>query len=124
MVSDGKIGFPEIEKAFKSLTSQGGKFQGMMKELSSTLPGLLSTMTDNVKSILLIFAENFIQSIDLKKTIENFNKQMEQFVKSVEESGLAVAFSKLIPPEAKLIIVAIAGALVTALVPALYASAT
>lgn len=119
MVSEGKIGFPEIEKAFKSLTGEGGKFQGMMQRLSSTLPGLLSTMTDNIKEILIIFGKNLIDAFDLNKTIENFNKQMGKFIESVKKSGLSAAFLQLFPPEAKLIIVGIAGALITALVPAL-----
>ncbi len=47
MVSEGKIGFPELERAFKNMTSDGGKFAGMMERLSETTAGKFSTMKDN-----------------------------------------------------------------------------
>lgn len=46
MVEKGKIGFPQIEKAFVSLTSKGGKFSGMMIAQSKTFNGMLSTAKD------------------------------------------------------------------------------
>lgn len=48
MVEAGKVGFPELEKAFQSMTDQGGKFAGGMANQSKTLSGLLSTLQDNI----------------------------------------------------------------------------
>lgn len=45
-VSAGKIGFPEIEKAFNSLTGAGGQFYNLMQEQSKTLTGQLSNLED------------------------------------------------------------------------------
>lgn len=47
LVEDGKVGFPEIEKAFKSMTSEGGMFFNMMAEQSKTGGGQISNMGDN-----------------------------------------------------------------------------
>lgn len=48
-VSSGKIGFTEIEGALKSLTSEGGQFEGMMEKISQTTAGKFSTALDNLK---------------------------------------------------------------------------
>jgi len=47
MVEDGKVGFPQVEKAFKSMTSEGGMFFNMMSEQSKTVGGQLSNLGDN-----------------------------------------------------------------------------
>jgi len=39
LVESGKVGFPNIEKAFISLTSKGGKFSGMMEAQSKRASG-------------------------------------------------------------------------------------
>jgi tape measure domain-containing protein len=40
MVEEGKVGFPELEAAFKTMTDQGGQFSGLMQAQSQTLGGL------------------------------------------------------------------------------------
>jgi tape measure domain-containing protein len=46
--SQGKITFEIFDKAFTSLTKEGGLFFGGMIEKSKTLSGVLSTLSDNV----------------------------------------------------------------------------
>ena len=46
LVESGKVGFPEVERAMKSLTSQGGLFFNMMDEQSKTVGGKISNMGD------------------------------------------------------------------------------
>jgi tape measure domain-containing protein len=48
MITAGKIGLPEVENAMSSLTSEGGKFNGMLEKQSKTLSGQWSTFKDNV----------------------------------------------------------------------------
>lgn len=48
MVTAGKIGFPEVQKAFEAMTAEGGKFHGTMEKQSKTLSGQWSTLTDNL----------------------------------------------------------------------------
>ncbi len=52
MVETWKVWFPEIEKAFKSLTWEWSKFGWMMEKQSQTLNGQLSTLKDNLTQAL------------------------------------------------------------------------
>lgn len=46
--SQGKIGFKDVEQAFKNLTSEGGKFAGLMDAQSKTLAGQWSNFNDQL----------------------------------------------------------------------------
>lgn len=46
LVEDGKVGFAQVEKAMRSMTSEGGQFSGMMQEQSKTLLGQTSNLAD------------------------------------------------------------------------------
>lgn len=46
LIETGKIGFPEVQKAFQLMTAEGGKFHGTMAKQSKTLSGLFSTLKD------------------------------------------------------------------------------
>ena len=47
LVSTGKVGFEEFEKAFNSMSESGGLFEGAIEKQSQTLSGSLSTLKDN-----------------------------------------------------------------------------
>jgi tape measure domain-containing protein len=56
LVSEGKIGFPQIEAAFKRMTSEGGKFNGLMAELAKTTGGKFTNLSDQItRSFINIF---------------------------------------------------------------------
>ena len=57
MVTEAKIGFPELEKAFNFMTDEGGQFAGMMDKLSESTLGKFSTTMDNAKLALASFGE-------------------------------------------------------------------
>jgi hypothetical protein len=57
MVAAGKVGFPELERAFASMTGPGGQFEGMMENLSQTTMGKFSTAMDNGRMALASFGE-------------------------------------------------------------------
>lgn len=48
MVSAGKVGIDDLNKAITGLTTGNGKFAGMMEKQSQTMQGMLSTLQDNV----------------------------------------------------------------------------
>ncbi|WP_343302846.1 tape measure protein [Chitinophaga niabensis] len=52
LVEAGKVGFPEVEKAFKSMTGQGGLFFNLMEEQSKTLTGQISNLEDAFSQML------------------------------------------------------------------------
>lgn len=47
-IEDGKVGFPEIEKAFQNMSGKGGKFFNLMGELSKTTGGQMSNLKDQL----------------------------------------------------------------------------
>jgi hypothetical protein len=51
-ISAGKVGFPEVEQAFKNMTSEGGKFYNLMQEQSKTITGQISNLKDNFDMML------------------------------------------------------------------------
>lgn len=53
LVEQGKIGFPQLEKAIDSLTSKGSQFGGGMQKASETLAGQWSTLVDSVKMMAI-----------------------------------------------------------------------
>jgi tape measure domain-containing protein len=57
LVQDGAISFDNLEAAFKSLTSEGGKFAGGMARQSRTLNGTFSTLKDNLIAAFRPFGE-------------------------------------------------------------------
>lgn len=46
MVTDGKIGFEEVQLVIENLTNQGGMFYGLMEQQSKSLTGQISNLED------------------------------------------------------------------------------
>lgn len=47
MVSEGKIGFPEVEKVINKMTDSGGQFYNLMEKQSASLTGMISNLGDS-----------------------------------------------------------------------------
>lgn len=52
LVTEGKVGFENLEKAIVSMTSEGGKFGGLMAKQSASITGQLSNLEDAWDSML------------------------------------------------------------------------
>ena len=48
LVSAGKVGFPEVQKALQSMTSEGGQFGGLMAKQAETITGQISALQDAI----------------------------------------------------------------------------
>lgn len=83
LVTSGEIGFPQIEKAFVSLTSEGGRFFNLMEKQSGTFEGLTSTLRDNLAAVqrdigakLLPVAKELVsEAIELTRRFRDFIKE-------------------------------------------------
>lgn len=64
LVSDGKIGFPELSGALENLTNEGGKFFGLMEKQSKSTAGQLSTLRDNVDRLVRGFGEALLPVVN------------------------------------------------------------
>ena len=60
LANEGKLGFGDLEKALKGMTSPGGQFAGMMDELSGTTLEKFNTAMDDAKQALASFGETML----------------------------------------------------------------
>lgn len=78
-VSAGKVGFKEVEQAFKNMTSQGGLYGGLMEQQSASIGGRIEALKDNIDSIFNTIGKDsegiIYKSIDgLNSLVENYEK--------------------------------------------------
>ena len=52
LVSEGKVGFAEVEKVFQNLTSSTGMYYNLMQKQSASLTGMISNLEDAWDSVL------------------------------------------------------------------------
>lgn len=57
LVTEGKVGFAEIEKAFQNMTNKSGLYFNLMQEQSKSLTGMISNMGDAWESSLNALGE-------------------------------------------------------------------
>lgn len=65
-ITAGKVGFAEVEQAFKNMTSEGGMFHNLMQEQSKTITGQISNLKDNIDMMFNEMgrnAEGFISDV-------------------------------------------------------------
>lgn len=110
LVESGKVNFGNLQQAFADLTGEGGKFAGLMAAQSQTLPGLFSSLSDNVGQALAGIGADIAQSLNLKEVIAD----VSAFVRDVADRFAGLS------PEVKKVIV-VGAALVAALGPVLFA---
>jgi len=82
MISAGKIGYPQVEKALENLTSKGSMFGGMMGKQSKSFNGQLSTLKDNFTQL---FGKAFMPLFTwlTKKGIPALNEAMPSIEKGI-----------------------------------------
>ncbi len=58
MVSAGKIGFKEVENAFRTMSSEGGRFANLMDKQAKTITGRISNLGDNIEKMFNEIGQN------------------------------------------------------------------
>lgn len=79
LVTDGKVGFEEMRKALVAMTSEGGKFGGMMDESSKSISGQISNLEDSIDQMFNKIGESMEGAISgtlnvATKLVENYDK--------------------------------------------------
>ena len=108
LVETGQVNFGNLQVAFAELTKEGGKFGGLMEKQSQTLPGLFSSLKDNIGQALAGIGTDISETLNLKGVIA----AVSAFVKQAAD-----AFAGLSPEIRKAVIVG--AALAAALGPVL-----
>lgn len=81
MVSAGKVGIDDLDKAIEGLTTGNGKFAGMMEKQSQTMQGMLSTLQDNVSEFFRQMGEGAFGEV--KDVLSDLMAQLKEW----EEDG-------------------------------------
>lgn len=69
LVTAGKIGFKDVEKAFFDASKEGGKFAGLMKKQSKTLVGLFARMTEVIQLFGVALGDAIDEAFNLRENI-------------------------------------------------------
>ena len=83
LVTDGKVGFENLEVAFINMSQQGGRFANLMKEQSASLKGLFSTLLSELTRLGELIGKQVIERFNLKERIQaaiDFLKNNRDFV--------------------------------------------
>lgn len=91
LVTAGKVGFPEVEKAIKAMTDEGGKFNNLMAKQSKTITGQISNLEDAIDQML----NNIGQASEgaISRTIGAASALVENYQKVGEVvSGLVITY--------------------------------
>ena len=59
LVEEGEIGFKDVEKAFQSMTSEGGKFNNMLENAAGTWPQRIANLEDTLFTKLVDFGNKY-----------------------------------------------------------------
>jgi tape measure domain-containing protein len=85
LVEKGKVGFPELQAAFRSMTEDGGQFAGMMEKQSESLNGLWSTMHDSINATLRDIGKKLIDTFDIKHRIQQVIAFIDRWRESIAD---------------------------------------
>lgn len=80
-IEKGQVGIPALNKALENMTSEGGKFFGMMEKQAGTATGMWSTLTD--------YAEQFSRTVG-EETFAYLKDQLAELlevIRQMKESG-------------------------------------
>ncbi len=93
MVSKGKIGFKEVEKAFISMSSEGGRFANLMEKQMDSLEGKFSNLGDVVFQVSASFGESMLPAT--KKVVDVFIKLGDAILRVISTSDDMLSINEI-----------------------------
>jgi tape measure domain-containing protein len=87
--SEGKISFEMLEQVFKNMTSEGGKFAGLMDAQSKTLAGKWSNFNDQIDKTLLLLGDQMAPAAG--EAVTMFSLLLQKMNQSIEASNKLAA---------------------------------
>lgn len=94
MISAGKVGIPELDKAIEKLTTDGGKFAGMMEAQAKTLEGIMSNLSDRGKQFTRKMGVQVFE--ETKAFLTSLKEQIEQMDADGKLDGLSGSIDRLL----------------------------
>jgi tape measure domain-containing protein len=96
------------------------RFPDMMQKQSESLLGIFSNLQDSISQTMTFIGEEIVETFDLKGSLKTVVESLERLSELIGEEGLSGALDQM-SIVAKTAIVAIAGAITAALIPAFIA---
>lgn len=92
LVTAGKVGFPEVQKAIEAMTNEGGKFGGLMEAQSKTITGQISNIEDAIATMFNEIGkdnEGIINTVlgGVSSLVENYEKVGEAIAVAITAYG-------------------------------------
>lgn len=91
LVSEGKLGFDDLAKAFQELTKEGGRYGGTTEKLARSIDGLISTAIGEWEEFRREVGEVISKTLGLSGGIDDIIAAFKEFrsyaVSAVEEVG-------------------------------------
>lgn len=97
------------------------KFSGGMEAMSKTIPGLTSTIKDNVKMVMVEIGDSITKALNITERMQAVADWLSQFATAVKTLGIKEALQGMVPPEAIAAVFVLTGALLGAAIPAMVA---
>jgi hypothetical protein len=88
LASQGKVGFAEIDLAFKNMSGEGGRFADMMGKQTDSLTGLLSNLGDNFEQIQVKIGKELAPTT--KTWLTFLNNALGTLAGDAEEGGSSI----------------------------------
>jgi tape measure domain-containing protein len=116
----GLITFDMVQGAFKSATSEGGRFNDSMKNSSQTLSGLFSTMTDDIQGVQRSLGNMISEQFHLKDALRGVSNAAKEITTwfgelNSETKGIITVITVLIATVGVLSLTLKAGSIVVGL---------
>ena len=91
LVEEGKIGFKDVEKAFQSMTSEGGKFNNMLENAAGTWPQRIANLEDTLFTKLVDFGNKYMEVFEFGiGTAEELVEHLDDVISVI--GGLVAAY--------------------------------
>jgi tape measure domain-containing protein len=92
LVSAGKVGFAEVEKAFITMTSEGGAFNDLMQKQSQTTAGKFSNLQDSVELLGRSFGQLMLPAaMEVIKSLSNLVEVLSSLDPTTQKTILILA---------------------------------
>jgi hypothetical protein len=92
LVEEGRVGFPEVVKAFKAMTAEGGRFHDMTRRQGQTFAGLREAAFDAFDLLKTKFGQVVIDEFGLKRAAKDFDAWAKDVTAHVDRVRPAVKF--------------------------------
>nr|DAE53974.1 MAG TPA: tail tape measure protein [Bacteriophage sp.] len=99
------------------------KFGGLMDQQSGTIQGSWSNLMDSLEQSSTQLGLRISEALNLPEVFGQLSTVIQNFANDLQSSGITAALNNLIPPGLQVAIVAVAGAVTGAMIPALVSMA-